>query len=158
MALSLQSVRVRLTAGWSLVAAWRLFARPHPMERWWPAAGGRPGAPDRQTGGRWLVEARRRSATSRPMGRWLRAGVAPVGRSRAQRRGRFKLAVDERSAGMRCAFPAFGLSSCMKKAPLSIRWRGFFSAADCCYICSIITSPKPEHDTCVAPSIRRAKS
>ncbi len=27
-----------------------------------------------------------------------------------------------------------------------------------CYIWSIITWPKPEHDTCVAPSIRRAKS
>ena len=26
------------------------------------------------------------------------------------------------------------------------------------YICSTITSPKPEHDTWVAPSIRRAKS
>ena len=27
-----------------------------------------------------------------------------------------------------------------------------------CYIRSIIAWPKPEHDTCVAPSIRRAKS
>ena len=26
------------------------------------------------------------------------------------------------------------------------------------HMCSIITCPKPEHDTCVAPSIRRAKS
>jgi hypothetical protein len=26
------------------------------------------------------------------------------------------------------------------------------------YMCSIITSPKPEHDTCVAPSINLAKS
>lgn len=26
------------------------------------------------------------------------------------------------------------------------------------YMFSISTSPKPEHDTCVAPSIRRAKS
>ena len=26
------------------------------------------------------------------------------------------------------------------------------------YMCSIITCPNPEHETCVAPSIRRAKS
>ncbi len=33
---------------------------------------------------------------------------------------------------------------------------GYQSAMN--YMCSIITSPKPEHDTWVAPGIRRAKS
>jgi hypothetical protein len=52
----------------------------------------------------------------------------------------------------------------MKNTPVAATIRGACSSdesghrAATDHMWSIITCPKPEHDTCVAPSIRRAKS
>lgn len=44
------------------------------------------------------------------------------------------------------------------KSPLAVRWKHQGSCWTLAYIASIITSPKPEQLTWVAPSMRRAKS